>query len=75
MYQGQTPQSFRMAQLKRMYLSLDEIEKQTLTDACKIFVIRNQPVHLVMGSWENMKITTAHDYKIARIIAAKATAD
>ena len=41
MYQGQTPQSFRMSLLKRLYLSLSQEEKEVLTDACKICVVRN----------------------------------
>lgn len=65
LYQGQTPQSFNMAQLKEIYTSLSEKEKQTLTDACKIFVLRNKKVHLVEGESSNIKITTVGDYKIA----------
>lgn len=66
MYQGQTPQSFRISLLKQMYESLSGEEKKTLTDACKICVVRNYPVHLVMGSVTNLKITTPGDYKIAQ---------
>lgn len=66
MYQGQTPQSFRINLLKQMYQSLSEDEKKVLTDACKICVVRNYPVHLVMGSVTNLKITTPGDYKIAQ---------
>ena len=32
MYQGQTPQTFNAKKLKELYLSLDEEEKETLTD-------------------------------------------
>lgn len=66
MYQGQTPQSFRMSMMKRLYLSLSEEEKSILTDACKICIVRNQPVHLVEGEISNIKITTISDYKIAQ---------
>lgn len=66
MYQGQTPQSFRINLLKQMYESLSADEKKVLTDACKICVVRNYPVHLVMGSVTNLKITTPGDYKIAQ---------
>ncbi len=68
MYQGQTPQSFRVSLLKRLYQSLSQQEKQTLTDACKICVVRSYPVHLVAGSVTNIKITTPGDYKIASAI-------
>lgn len=66
MYQGQTPQSFRIHVLKELYGSLSLEEKQILTDACKICVVRNYPVHLVMGAATNLKITTPGDYKIAQ---------
>ncbi len=68
MYQGQTPQSFRIDLLKNLYKELSVEEKAVLTDACKICVIRNYPVHLVEGSVLNMKITTPEDYKIAQAI-------
>ncbi len=69
MYQGQTPQSFKITLLKELYNSLTEDEKKILTDACKICVVRNHPVYLVNGSVTNMKITTPGDYKIAEALA------
>lgn len=66
MYQGQTPQSFRINLLKTLYHSLSDEEKATLTDACKICVVRNHPVYLVEGAYTNLKITTPGDYKIAQ---------
>lgn len=69
MYQGQTPQSFKITLLKELYGSLSEDEKNILTDACKICVVRNHPVYLVDGSVTNMKITTPGDYKIAQALA------
>lgn len=66
MYQGQTPQSFQMNLLKKMYYELTEEEKAILTDACKIGVVRQTPVHLVEGEISNLKITTVSDYKIAQ---------
>lgn len=66
MYQGQTPQSFQIDLLKQMYASLTEEEKKVLTDACKICVVRDYPVHMVMGADTNLKITTPGDYKIAQ---------
>ena len=69
LYQVQTPQSFRMDLLKNLYLDLTEDEKKILTDACKICTVRNVPVRIVMGEVTNMKITTAADFEIAKIIA------
>lgn len=66
MFLGQTPQSFNMSLLKRLYMDLSEEEKSMLTDACKICVVRDTPVHLVRGDASNLKITTVSDYKIAQ---------
>lgn len=66
MYQGQTPQSFKIGLLKGLYASLSDEEKGILTDACKICVVRNHPVYLVEGSYTNIKVTTPGDYKIAQ---------
>lgn len=70
LYQGQTPQSFKINILKALYHSLTEEEKEILTDACKICVVRDHPVQLVQGSVTNMKITTEGDYAIAQAMAS-----
>lgn len=70
MFLGQSPQSFRLSQLKELYASLTEEEKKILTDASKIYIMRGLPVHLVKGEVSNIKITTPADYKIAQAIAA-----
>lgn len=67
-YQGQTPQSFQMHKLMALYASLSETEKQTLTDACKIFVLKGEKVKIVTGDVANMKITTPHDLKVANAL-------
>lgn len=66
MYQGQTPQSFKISLLKKLYDELSEEEKNILTDACKIFIVKSQPVYLVEGEISNLKITTPSDYRIAQ---------
>ena len=66
MYQGQTPQSFNAMKLKRMYDSLSEEEKNILTDAAKIFVIKGEKVALVDGETYNVKITYPYDLRVAR---------
>ena len=68
MYQGQTPQSFRLNELKELYDGLSEEEKLKLTDACKIFVLNNRKVSLVKGDISNIKITYAYDLKVANFI-------
>ena len=68
MYQGQTPQSFKLDKLKSFYDNLDEDEKIKLSDACKLFVLNNERVHLVEGDVSNIKITHPYDLKVANFI-------
>lgn len=65
-YQGQTPQSFNALRLKELFKELAEEEKSILTDACKILVLKGEPVALVRGDVSNMKITYTNDMRIAR---------
>ena len=65
MYQGQTPQTFKIQAFVNIYESMEEDVKQILTDACKVFVLNNTPVGLVQGEYSNIKITTVTDLKIA----------
>ncbi len=66
MYQGQTPQSFKAKRLREIYLSLTDAQRDILTDAAKILVMKGQGVHLVDGETYNIKITYPYDLKIAR---------
>lgn len=68
MYQGQTPQSFRLKELERVLSSLTEDEKAILTDACKIFSIKSKPVYMVEGEIFNIKITYPYDLKVAKTL-------
>lgn len=68
MYQGQTPQSFKAKKLKDMYNALTETEKEILTDAAKIFVIKGEPVYLVEGEVFNIKITYPYDLRVAETL-------
>ncbi len=68
MFQGQTPQSFRLKELERVLSSLTEEEKAILTDACKIFSIKNKPVYMVSGEVYNIKITYPYDLKVAKTL-------
>jgi 2-C-methyl-D-erythritol 4-phosphate cytidylyltransferase len=68
MYQGQTPQTFRLKKLKALYESLTEKEKQILTDAAKIFVMKGEKVYLVEGEVSNIKITYPYDLKVAETL-------
>ena len=66
MYQGQTPQSFKAKLLRDAYDSLSAEEKDILTDAAKILVMKGMEVRLVQGETFNIKITYPYDLKIAR---------
>ncbi len=68
LYQMQTPQSFRVGEIKELYGLLTAEEKAVLTDACKICVICKRPVYVVEGAYTNIKITTPEDYTIAQSI-------
>jgi len=68
MYQGQTPQSFKAKKLRDIYEALSEEEKKILTDACKIYVLKGEKVHLVDGEVFNIKITYPFDLRIAQSI-------
>src|SRR5699024_5331175 len=68
MYQGQTPQTFHIKKLEELYNSLTTDEKEILTDACKIFSIKNEKVKLVKGELFNVKITTPYDLNVANSI-------
>ena len=65
---GQTPQSFKIKPLMKLYESLTKEEKDILTDACKIFVIKDKKVKVVKGETFNIKITTVFDLKLASAI-------
>ena len=57
LWQGQTPQSFNCKKLKALINSLTPEEEEILTDACKIFVLKGEPVYVVRGEQSNIKIT------------------
>ena len=48
--------------------SLTAEEKEILTDACKIFTIKNKSVRIVEGEVFNIKITYAYDLKVANAL-------
>ncbi len=75
MYQGQTPQSFNAKKIKCLFESLTAEEKNSLTDACKIFTIKGEKVRLVEGEVFNIKITWPYDLKVARVLLEGAFSD
>lgn len=75
MFQGQTPQTFKLMEYERLFSSLTEEEKALLTDACKVFVLKGVPVGLVRGEYSNIKITTVTDLKIAQAMLGEIESD
>ncbi len=68
MYQGQTPQTFRAKRLQEIYNAMSDEEKDILTDACKILVLKGEHVHLVQGEVSNIKITYPYDITVAKAL-------
>ena len=68
MYQGQTPQSFKVRLLKELYEGLTTQEKEILTDAAKIFVMKGKEVYMVEGEVSNIKITYPYDLRVAETL-------
>ncbi len=71
MYQGQTPQSFNVDILNELLERLTDEERESLTDACKVFTLNNVPVAIVEGEVSNIKITYPHDLKVANFILSE----
>lgn len=67
-YQGQTPQSFKISLFEDVYHSMTKEELQIVTDACKMFMLKGYEIHLVEGHISNIKITYPYDYKVAQIM-------
>lgn len=65
LYQMQTPQSFRPLRLKELMDSLTPEEEAVLTDGCKIYLLKGQPVAMVEGAVTNIKITYPSDLGFA----------
>lgn len=68
LYQAQTPQCFGALKLRELYNSLNDEEKNILTDGCKIYLLKGYNVHLVDGHVSNIKITYPHDLIVAEAI-------
>ncbi len=67
-YQVQTPQSFRLGDFTGVLSQASRQERQTVTDACKLFHLRGYAVGLVEGDRRNIKITYPSDMTIAQAI-------
>ncbi len=61
LYCIQTPQGFFIEEFMELYNSLNDIEKMGLTDASKVYILKNRPVKLSLGNRFNIKITSKED--------------
>lgn len=68
MYQGQTPQSFRLKKYIDIYETLDDAYLSRVTDAARILAEHGCQVKLVNGELFNMKITTEFDFSLAEYL-------
>ena len=71
MYQCQTPQTFPAGKLRELYRSLSDDEREVLTDAARIFLMKGEKVHIVPGDVANIKITYPHDMAVAEAMLEK----
>lgn len=67
-YQAQTPQSFKAVEFARLYESLTEEERELLTDAAKVFVMKGHRVAVVKGETYNIKLTYPFDLQLAETL-------
>lgn len=67
-WRTQSPQAFNRQLLLDAYNGVDPLDP-TITDDCMVVESKNIPVHLVMGSDYNIKITTQADLTMAESIA------
>ena len=68
MYQGHTPQSFKISSLKESLSKLSIDERQKLSDSAKIMLLDGKKVKMVDSEISNIKITTPYDLTIANAI-------
>ena len=66
LWQVQTPQVFEYQMIREAYAELMEMEDIRVTDDAMVLeTVKGIPVHMVEGSYENIKITTPEDLVVA----------
>jgi len=64
----QTPQTFRLDWMRNAF---DQAYKPTFTDCASVLESGGFPIHLIEGSFENIKITTPEDLRWAEVYLTK----
>lgn len=67
LYNIQTPQVFRLSEIRKMYEKCDEV----FTDDCALAQKFGKKVKIVDGSYDNLKLTTPEDMILAEEILKK----
>lgn len=69
MYQGQTPQTVNINSFKKQYQSMNQNEKNQLSDSAKVLLKAGFEVAIVDGDEINFKITRPFDLRVANMLA------
>lgn len=67
-YQVQTPQVFWLSDLQRAYQTREDAR---FTDDATVMEHHGHPIQIVLGDYENIKITTPEDWEMARLLFPK----
>ena len=67
LYNIQTPQVFKLSEIRKMYEECNEI----FTDDCALAQMFGRKVKITEGSYDNIKITTPEDLELAERILKK----
>lgn len=68
LFHAQTPQSFNACKLYKLYQTMTAEEYDRYTDACSVFIDRGEPVFMVQGDRNNIKLTYPEDMEKAETI-------
>ncbi len=69
LWRAQTPQAFPREMLERAYDAVGAAARSGFTDEAALLEAAGFPVRLVRDSVSNIKITTAHDFLVAEVLA------
>ena len=68
LYQGQTPQTFKLSLILEAHEKAKSGEIPNVTDDCKLVLSLGKKIHLVEGSKQNFKITTFDDLMMLKAL-------
>ena len=70
LFNGQSPDSFKLGVLRNSINSLTDEEKEKITGTVQICASKGIKVKTIKGEYQNIKITTEYDLKLAEVIIA-----